>query len=118
MENINKLKTLPWKLNVEAMKIRCNKLPTPFGKIAFLLNLMTLKNGGIIHLTDLIQIIRVCDFDSSSWHSYITWINTEEHLFMFAQLAGFAGQCKVLENPDDLRESINIHLEHIYRNEK
>ena len=119
MENkTDHLKTLPWKLNIEGMKVRCKNLHSPLRKINFLMNLMTLKGSGIIHLTDLIQITKFCEFHSSYWFAYITQIKSEPQLFLFAQLVGFAGQCKILEVTDDLREHINIHLEHIYRNQK
>lgn len=109
---------LPYKLNVPVMIRRNRELISPFRKINSLMNLLVLQTSGVIAISDLIQITKECKIEPVFWEAYITRFKSDEQLIFYGKLLSFAGQCGILNVTDDLRKSVNDHLEYIYKNYK
>jgi len=112
------LETVPYKINVPAMRIRMIRMSSSKKRIDFLMNLLTLKEAGVIYISDLIQIVKASRLQPHSWHGYVFQIETENRLFLYGKLLALAEQCGVLRISGNLRLCVNEQLERIYKNYK
>ena len=111
---MEKLKTAPYKLNVQAMINRLN-MKTENEKIKTIRNLFMYKEEGTVPVCDLIEIIKACPIDEPVWRMHIHKIRTEDSLFSYCRLIAFVKKCGMVETDENFRDRVNWQLEAIYK---
>lgn len=109
--------TIPVKLNIQGMIERL-QVKAENDKILSLRNLFTLKEKGVIPVTDLIKIIKGIPIHELFLKMHIVTIKTEDGLFAYGQLLSLLAKCEIIKITHDLRFMVNDHLEYIYKNMK
>lgn len=111
---MKKLKKTPFKLNVQATikQLQFNSEPE---KIKRIRHLFFLKENGIIPVTDLIQIIKVCNIHDIFWKLHMRDIKTEDGIFSYGKLLSLCEKCGIFTIDSSHRYLMNEQLEAIYK---
>ena len=110
------METFPYRLNVEAMRIKFKAQRTYAAQLNLLINLMAYKETGLITVKDFREIMKSVSIHENYWVLHTSSITTDQQLLLFGKLATFAEQCGRLRVSGFFRKIINEQLEIIYKN--
>ena len=108
------MENFPYKLNIAKMEARITQLPV-LKKINLMMNLHSMKDDGILAVSDIVQIFQHQNIPEELWFQKLINCKNEKGLFLFSNTISLYERCGKIKISQQMREAVQLQLNRIYK---